>query len=93
MSGFFTDHVSETDPLIAWALVGEEERQQSQIELIASENMVSRAVLDALGHQFTNKTLEGYPASVSMAAGNSLTSPSRRRSTGRWSCSARAMPM
>ena len=61
MSGFFTDHVSETDPLIAWALVGEEERQQSQIELIASENMVSRAVLDALGHQFTNKTLEGYP--------------------------------
>ncbi len=61
MSGFFTDHVSETDPLIAGALAGEEERQQSQIELIASENMVSRAVLDALGHQFTNKTLEGYP--------------------------------
>jgi len=61
MSGFFTDHVSETDPLIAGALAGEEERQQSQIELIASENMVSRAVLDALGHQLTNKTLEGYP--------------------------------
>ena len=61
MSGFFTDRLCETDPLIAGALAGEEERQQSQIELIASENMVSRAVLDALGHQLTNKTLEGYP--------------------------------
>ncbi len=61
MSGFFTDPLSATDPLIAGALGGEEERQQNQIELIASENMVSRAVLDALGHQLTNKTLEGYP--------------------------------
>lgn len=39
----------------------EKTRQQDQIELIASENIVSRAVLDALGHEMTNKTLEGYP--------------------------------
>jgi glycine hydroxymethyltransferase len=50
-----------TDPLIAGALADEAHRQETQIELIASENIVSRAVLDALGHQMTNKTLEGYP--------------------------------
>ena len=49
------------DPLIATALADEKARQQSQIELIASENIVSRAVLEALGHEMTNKTLEGYP--------------------------------
>jgi len=53
--------LSESDPLIAEALSHEKTRQQSQIELIASENIVSRAVLDALGHEMTNKTLEGYP--------------------------------
>jgi len=61
MSAFFTSHVDETDPLITSALAGEAQRQQDQIELIASENIVSRAVLDVLGHQLTNKTLEGYP--------------------------------
>ena len=58
---FFTDPLVQTDDLVASALAGEKKRQQSQIELIASENMVSRAVLDALGHEITNKTLEGYP--------------------------------
>ena len=58
---FFNDSVTETDPLIAQALAGEKKRQSHQIELIASENIVSRAVLDALGHEMTNKTLEGYP--------------------------------
>lgn len=53
--------LSESDPLIAEALGDEKRRQQTQIELIASENIVSRAVLDALGHEMTNKTLEGYP--------------------------------
>ena len=57
----FHDPLRETDTLVAEALAGEKNRQQSQIELIASENMVSRAVLDALGHEITNKTLEGYP--------------------------------
>ncbi|MEP9374728.1 serine hydroxymethyltransferase [Mesorhizobium sp. KR1-2] len=57
----FSASVDERDPLIAQALDSERKRQQSQIELIASENIVSRAVLDALGHEMTNKTLEGYP--------------------------------
>ncbi|MBB4290340.1 glycine hydroxymethyltransferase [Rhizobium leguminosarum] len=57
----FTQMVQGVDPLIADALASERARQQNQIELIASENIVSRAVLDALGHEITNKTLEGYP--------------------------------
>jgi len=61
LSTHFDTRLSENDPLIAEALSGEKERQQNQIELIASENIVSRAVLDALGHEITNKTLEGYP--------------------------------
>ena len=58
---FFTATVHDTDPLVSGALNMERLRQQDQIELIASENIVSRAVLDALGHEITNKTLEGYP--------------------------------
>ncbi|KIC15039.1 serine hydroxymethyltransferase [Leisingera sp. ANG-Vp] len=61
MSQHFTQTVAAADPLVAEALAGEKSRQQDQIELIASENIVSRAVLDALGHEMTNKTLEGYP--------------------------------
>ncbi len=57
----FTTTVQELDPIVAGALASERSRQQNQIELIASENIVSRAVLDALGHEITNKTLEGYP--------------------------------
>lgn len=57
----FHTTVQEADPLVADALASERARQQNQIELIASENIVSRAVLDALGHEITNKTLEGYP--------------------------------
>ena len=60
-----TDHfkarLEDSDPLIARALGREKTRQQTQIELIASENIVSQAVLDSLGHEITNKTLEGYP--------------------------------
>lgn len=58
---FFNGSVRDCDPLVAEALDNERRRQQSQIELIASENIVSRAVLEALGHPMTNKTLEGYP--------------------------------
>ncbi|OED34126.1 serine hydroxymethyltransferase [Chromatiales bacterium (ex Bugula neritina AB1)] len=61
MTSYFTAPVEQTDPIIAAALNDELQRQQNQIELIASENIVSRAVLDALGHEMTNKTLEGYP--------------------------------
>lgn len=61
MSAHFQTGLMHADPLIADALADESSRQRSQIELIASENIVSRAVLDALGHEMTNKTLEGYP--------------------------------
>lgn len=61
MNSFFTNSLDISDPLLGEALRGEQWRQQTQIELIASENSVSRAVLDALGHPMTNKTLEGYP--------------------------------
>ncbi|QXT38192.1 serine hydroxymethyltransferase [Gymnodinialimonas ceratoperidinii] len=56
-----TRAIDQSDPVVAKALRDESRRQQDQIELIASENIVSRAVLDALGHEITNKTLEGYP--------------------------------
>ena len=53
--------LTSSDPIIAQALVQEKQRQQNQIELIASENIVSHCVLEALGHEINNKTLEGYP--------------------------------
>jgi glycine hydroxymethyltransferase len=59
--GYFTAPVSHTDPLIAEAIANELTRQQDTIELIASENIVSRAVLDVQGSILTNKTVEGYP--------------------------------
>ncbi|NNE22399.1 MAG: serine hydroxymethyltransferase [Rhizobiales bacterium] len=55
------DTALKHDPLIANALASEKQRQQDQIELIASENIVSPAVRAALGHEMSNKTLEGYP--------------------------------
>jgi len=61
MQDHFLRSAVQVDPLIAQALADEQDRQKNQIELIASENIVSRAVLDALGHEMTNKTLEGYP--------------------------------
>nr|WP_176696040.1 serine hydroxymethyltransferase [Phenylobacterium immobile] len=53
--------MAETDPELAKVLGGELKRQQDQIELIASENIVSRAVLEAQGSVLTNKYAEGYP--------------------------------
>ncbi|WP_091738776.1 serine hydroxymethyltransferase [Phenylobacterium immobile] len=58
---FFARSVAETDPELAKVLGGELKRQQDQIELIASENIVSRAVLEAQGSVLTNKYAEGYP--------------------------------
>ena len=55
------DEVRETDPKIADAIVAEQERQNSHIELIASENWVSKAVMAAMGSPLTNKYAEGYP--------------------------------
>ncbi|MGO4312069.1 serine hydroxymethyltransferase [Pseudomonas sp. KB_15] len=58
---YFHDHLAVRDPLIFNALENEKKRQQGQIELIASENSISLASLDALGSVITNKTVEGYP--------------------------------
>ena len=59
--GFFSDTLAEADPEIADAIDKELGRQSHEIELIASENIVSRAVLEAQGSVMTNKYAEGYP--------------------------------
>jgi glycine hydroxymethyltransferase len=53
--------LAETDPEVAKALRDEAVRQHRNLELIASENFVSEAVLDAVGSVLTNKYAEGYP--------------------------------
>jgi len=58
---FFSASLAESDPEIAGAIKNELGRQQHEIELIASENIVSRAVLEAQGSIMTNKYAEGYP--------------------------------
>lgn len=58
---FFSSGLAQTDPEIAKAISQELGRQQHEIELIASENIVSRAVLEAQGSVLTNKYAEGYP--------------------------------
>jgi len=60
-SGFFTKPLKDADPEIFAAIENELDRQRNEIELIASENIVSRAVLDAAGTLLTNKYAEGYP--------------------------------
>jgi glycine hydroxymethyltransferase len=60
-SGFFSDGLMRADPELAAAVDAELTRQQDKIELIASENIVSRAVLAAQGSVLTNKYAEGYP--------------------------------
>ena len=57
---FFSDSLAATDDLVATALSQELKRQNDQIELIASENIVSKAVLEAQGSVLTNKYAEGY---------------------------------
>jgi glycine hydroxymethyltransferase len=61
MPGFFTASLRERDPELFKSIGEELHRQQDQIELIASENIVSRAVLEAQGSVLTNKYAEGYP--------------------------------
>ncbi|WP_281280365.1 serine hydroxymethyltransferase [Pelagibacterium montanilacus] len=59
--GFFTRTLAEADPAVAAAVGDELTRQRTEVELIASENIVSRAVLEAQGSVLTNKYAEGYP--------------------------------
>ena len=58
---FFEKKLSESDPELFKAIDDELKRQQQHIELIASENIVSQAVLEAQGSVLTNKYAEGYP--------------------------------
>ncbi len=59
--GYFTAPLAASDPELAGLIDRELARQRDQVELIASENIVSRAVLEAQGSVLTNKTVEGYP--------------------------------
>src|SRR5438477_12105584 len=61
MSDLLNAPLSEIDPTISRAIIDETRRQAEGLELIASENFVSEAVLEALGSVFTNKYAEGYP--------------------------------
>lgn len=61
LAAFFTTDLAQADPTISSSLAGELGRQRDEIELIASENIVSRAVLQAQGSVLTNKYAEGYP--------------------------------
>ena len=58
---YFTKSLADADPAVAESIAQELAREQSQLELIASENIVSRAVLEAVGSVMTNKYAEGYP--------------------------------
>ena len=58
---FFSSPLIDRDPEVFASINNELKRQQNQIELIASENIVSQAVLDAQGSVMTNKYAEGYP--------------------------------
>ena len=60
-TGFFTETLSNSDPELFGAITKELGRQRHEIELIASENIVSRAVMEAQGSVMTNKYAEGYP--------------------------------
>ncbi|MDF2639636.1 MAG: glyA [Novosphingobium lindaniclasticum] len=60
-AGFFSEGVAQSDPAVAKAIGHELKRERKQIELIASENIVSKAVLEAQGSVLTNKYAEGYP--------------------------------
>jgi len=60
-TGFFTESLSSSDPELFASITAELGRQRHEIELIASENIVSRAVMEAQGSVMTNKYAEGYP--------------------------------
>ncbi|MCK5041942.1 MAG: serine hydroxymethyltransferase, partial [Sphingomonadales bacterium] len=58
---FFTQSLADTDIDLYNSIQGEINRQKTQLELIASENLVSAAVIEAMGSVLTNKYAEGYP--------------------------------
>jgi hypothetical protein len=80
--------LAEVDPDIAAVLEGELRRQQGTLEMIASENFVPRAVLEAAGSVLTNKYAEGYPGRRYYGGCEGSTWPSSSRSTAPRTCSA-----
>ena len=62
IEGATMNHIQQIDPEVNDAIAHELKRQQDNLELIASENIVSQAVLEAQGSVLTNKYAEGYPA-------------------------------
>ena len=90
---FFSKSLAESDPELYGAVANELKRQQHEIELIASENIVSRAVLEAAGTVLTNKYAEGYPGKRYYGGCQLSTSPKTWRSTAPSGYSAAASPM
>ena len=84
--------LADADPEIAQAVRNEERRQNDGLELIASENFVSRAVLEAAGSVLTNNTPKAIRASATTAAASSSTSRKRSPSNARRRCSAPSTP-
>lgn len=84
--------VESYDPELGAAMQRELGRQRQNIELIASENIVSPAVMAAMGSVLTNKYAEGYPGHRYSAAASTSIRSSRSPLTAPASCSARSMP-
>ena len=91
-NAFFTKHLEDADPEVWDAIEHEAERQQNEIELIASENIVSRAVLEAPARCSPTNTPKAIRAGAITAAASLSTWPRRWRSTAPSSCSAATSP-
>ena len=74
------DFLSQADPEVGASIQKEFDREQHNIELIASENIVSKAVLLAMGTCLTNKYAEGYPVRTPMSSPTPAPTPIWRRS-------------
>jgi len=88
----FNQSLERTDPNTAEAIDLERERQESTLGMIASENHVSKAVLEAQGSVLTNKYAEGYPAGGTTAAANTSTPSRNSLSNARGNCSRSTTP-
>lgn len=91
--GFFTESLASRDAELFGAMTQELGRQRDEIELIASENIVSRAVMEAQGSVLTNKYAEGYPGGAITAAANLWISQKIWQLTAPSSFSAVILPM
>ena len=86
-TAFFTSALAESDPEIFGAMTKELGRQRDEIELIASQNIVSSAVMEAQGSVMTNKYAEAMQAVAIMADANMWTSPKTLRLNAHANCS------